>query len=153
MCLSTTALYCCLDDFCKMYQEWERHHLIPKSGKRNRVGKLSLSEMMFIMLLFHTSGFKSFKLFYLYGVRQQYRHLFSDVPSYERFVALMPRLFMPLCMLLHHFKGEETGIYIADNTHLPACHNRRINRNKVFDGLAAREKSVLWSQVTLSYQS
>jgi len=137
------ALFCCLDDFCKTYQEWQRHHLIPSTSRRNRAGKLCLSEMLFIMVLFHVSGFRCFKLFYLYGVCKQHRQLFADLPSYGRFVSLMPRLFMPLCMLLHHLSGEETGIYVADSTCLPVCHNRRISRNRVFEGLAARGRSTM----------
>ena len=137
------ALFTCLDDFCLIYEEWEKHHLIPTTGQRRRAGKLSLSEMLFIMIFFHTSGFRCFKLFYLYGVCQHYRNLFGDLPSYGRFVTLQPRLFMPLCMLLHHLSGEKTGIYIADSSHLPVCHNRRINRNKTFQGLAARGRTTM----------
>ena len=143
MTIHKDALFTCLDDFCKIYEEWERHNLIPRAGQRRRAGKLSLSEMLFIMVFFHVSGFRCFKLFYLYGVCQHHRGLFRDLPSYGRFVTLQPRLFMPLCLLLHHLSGEETGIYIADSTHLPVCHNRRISRNRVFDGLAARGKSTI----------
>ena len=143
MTIHKEALFTCLDDFCKIYAEWEAHHLIPRQGQRRRAGKLSLSEMLFIMVFFHVSGFRNFKLFYLYGVGQHYRALFRDLPSYGRFVTLQPRLFMPLCLILHHLSGEETGIYIADSTHLQVCHNRRINRNRVFDGLAARGKSTM----------
>lgn len=82
-------------------------HRIPTSRQRRRAGKLSLSEMLFIMVFFHVSGFRCFTLYYLYGVCGHYRHLFRDLPSYGRFVALQPRLFMPLCMLLHHLSGEK----------------------------------------------
>jgi hypothetical protein len=95
------------------------------------------------MIFFHLSGFRCFKLFYLYGVCQHYRSLFAELPSYGRFVTLQPRLFTPLCLLLHHLSGEKTGIYIADSSHLPVCHNRRINRNKTFEGLARRGKSTM----------
>ena len=135
------ALFTCLDDFAKSYEDWEHHNLIPNPRQRNRKGKLSLSEMLFIMVFFHLSGFRCFKLYYLYGVCRHYRNLFSDLPSYGRFVTLQPRLFMPLCLLLHHLSGETSGIYIADSTTLPVCHNRRINRNKTFEGLAARGRS------------
>ena len=135
------ALFTCLDDFAKSYEDWEHHNLIPNPRQRNRKGKLSLSEMLFIMVFFHLSGFRCFKLYYLYGVCRHYRNLFGDLPSYGRFVTLQPRLFMPLCLLLHHLSGETSGIYIADSTTLPVCHNRRINRNKTFEGLAARGRS------------
>ena len=53
----------------------------------------------------------------------------------------MPRLFAPLMVLLHGLSGAQTGIYFADATKLAVCHNRRIHRHKVFDGLAARGKT------------
>jgi hypothetical protein len=141
MAIDITALYCCLDDFCKLFEEWEAHRLIPSKCKRQRAGKRSLSEMLFIMVLFHLSPFKHFKVFYHYGVGQQHRACFGDIPHYDRFVSLMPRLFAPLMVLRHSLSGEETGIYFADSTKLAVCHNRRIHRHKVFDGLAARGKT------------
>jgi hypothetical protein len=141
MSINITALYCCPDDFCKVFEEWERHRLIPSEKKRCREGKLSLSEMLFIMVLFHLSPFRHFKAFYRYGVGQQYRGCFDEIPHYDRFVSLMPRLFAPLMVLLHCLSGEETGIYFADSTKLAVCHNRRISRHLVFDGLAARGRT------------
>ena len=141
MAVDITALYCCLDDFCKVFGDWQAHRLIPSETTRQRAGKLSRSEMLFIMVLFHLSPFKHFKAFYLYGVGQKYRDCFGAIPHYDRFVSLMPRLFAPLMILLHSLSGEQTGIYFADSTKLAVCHNRRIHRHKVFDGLAARGKT------------
>src|SRR6201995_118671 len=141
MAVDITALYCCLDDFCKVFEEWEAHRLIPSGQTRKRSGKLSRSEMLFIMVLFHLSPYKNFKTFYLYGIGVQHRGGFRDLPHYDRFITLMPRLFAPLMVLLHSLSGEETGIYFVDSTKLAVCHNRRIHRHKVFDGLAARGKT------------
>lgn len=141
MSINITALYCCLDDFCKIFEEWEGYRLIPSGKKRRRTGKLSLSEMLFIMVLFHLSPFKNFKAFYRYGVERLYRNCFDEIPHYDRFVSLMPRLFAPLMILLYSLSGEETGIYFADSTKLAVCHNRRISRHKVFEGMAARGKT------------
>jgi hypothetical protein len=141
MAVDITALYCCLDDFCKAFAGWEAHRLIPSPTTRQRSGKVSRSEMLFIVVLFHLSPFKHFKAFYLYGIGQQHRVCFGDLPHYDRFVSLMPRLFVPLMVLLHSLSGEPTGVYFADSTKLAVCHNRRINRHKVFDGLAARGKT------------
>ena len=141
MAVDITALYCCLDDFCKVFEDWEAHRLIPSPTTRQRTGKLSRSEMLFIVVLFHLSPFKHFKAFYHYGIGQQHRACFGDLPHYDRFVSLMPRLFAPLMVLLHSLSGEQTGLYFADSTKLAVCHNRRIHRHKVFDGLAARGKT------------
>jgi hypothetical protein len=140
MSVDVTALYCCLDDFCKLFEEWEEHQLIP-SETGQRTGKLSRSEMLLIVVLFHLSPFKHFKAFYHYGIGYQHRACFGAIPHYDRFVSLMPRLFVPLMVLLHSLSGEHTGLYFADSTKLAVCHNRRIHRHKVFDGLAARGKT------------
>ena len=142
MAVDITALYCCLDDFCKVFKEWEAHRLIPSPTTRQRSGKLSRAEMLFIMVLFHLSPYKNFKVFYHYGIGHQHRACFGDLPHYDRFVSLMPRLFAPLMVLLHSLSGEPTGIYFADSTKLAVCHNRRIHRHKVFDGDRAREGGV-----------
>ena len=139
----TIALFCCLDDFAKLFEDRERHHLLPSSRQRWRHGKLSLGEMLFIMALFHISPYKDFKHFRFYGLRHQYRDCFGELPSYSRFVRLMPRLLLPLYMLLHYFRGEQTGIYFADSTKLAVCHNARISHNRVFQGLAKRGRSAM----------
>ena len=41
MAIDITALYCCLDDFCKVFAGWEAHRLIPSEQIRQRPGKLS----------------------------------------------------------------------------------------------------------------
>ena len=146
MAIDITALYCCLDDFCKLFEEWEAHRLVPSQTTRQRAGKLSRSEMLFIMVLFHLSPYKHFKAFYLCGIRREYRDCFGDLPHYDRFISLMPRLFAPLMVLLHSLGGEQTGIYFADPAKLAVCHNRRIHRHQVFEGLAARGKTSMgWS--------
>lgn len=143
MTTDITALFCCLDDFCQLYEELAAQRLLPAPGRRQREGKLCLSEMMFIMALFHVSEFKHFKAFYLYGIAQKHRNCFAELPSYPRFVALMPRLLLPFSLLLHSLRGEETGLYFADSSKLAVCHNRRISRHRVFKGLAARGKTTM----------
>ena len=58
MAIDITALYCCLDDFCKVFAGWEAHRLIPAPTRRQRSGKLSRAEMLFIVVLF--SGLPSY---------------------------------------------------------------------------------------------
>ena len=67
MAVDITALYCYLDDFCKVFADWEAHRLLPSEQTRQRSGKLSRAEMLFIVVLFHLSPYKNFKVFYAYA--------------------------------------------------------------------------------------
>ena len=121
MAVDITALYCCLDDFCKVFADWEAHRLLPSEQTRQRSGKLSRAEMLFIVVLFHLSPYKNFKVFYLYGIGGQYRACFDELPHYDRFVSLMPRLFVPLTVLLHGLSGEPTGVYFVIQPSSPSA--------------------------------
>ena len=141
MQIDTTVAFCCLDDFCKTYEDWERAGRISVDGSRQRKGMLSLSEMLLIMIMFHNSAYKDFKHYYEHGIKHEYASLFGETPCYARFVALMKSLLLPMAALLHGLKGEETGIFFVDSTKLAVCHNRRISRHRVFKKLATRGKS------------
>src|SRR3954447_2248179 len=91
----------------KVFADWEAHRLLPSGQTRQRSGKLSRAEMLFIVVLFHLSPYKNFKVFYLYGIGGQYRACFDELPHYDRLVSLMPRLFVPLMVLLHGLSGEQ----------------------------------------------
>ena len=67
----TIALFCCLDAFATLVADWERHHLIPSHRQRRRAGKLSLGEMLSIMVLFLISADKDVKHFWFYGLSQE----------------------------------------------------------------------------------
>jgi Transposase DDE domain len=54
---------------------------------------------------------------------------------------LTKRVWALLAFFLASRMGDKTDIYYIDSTPLVVCHNRRIGRHKVFDGLAARGKT------------
>jgi len=111
---------------------------MPSHCKRKRNVSMSLSEMLTIIIMFHESGFRNFKTFYTLCID---RKDFNYVLSYNRFIQLQSRLFLPLAVLVHYLKGEETGIYFIDSTTIGVCNNKRRNSNKVFKELAASGKS------------
>src|SRR3954471_4399294 len=65
---------------------------------------------------------------------------FPGMPCYEHFVTLQKSVFVPLVFFLISHLGTSTGLYYIDSTALPVCDNHRINRPKVFAGLAQRGK-------------
>lgn len=138
-----TRIFYCIDEFCKVYEEWEKRKLIPKVGKRSREGKLSLSEMLSIEIMYHMSGFRDFKSYYKYGICMKYKGYFKNLPTYERYVQIKKKLYLPLSILLQSLRGEETGYYIIDSSSIKVCHNRRISRHKVFKGMSERGKSTM----------
>lgn len=134
--------FCEVDDFCKMFiPQWEAYCLGKGKTNRGPNPSLSLSEIITILLLFHGSNFKHLKSFY-HGVAQTFlKGAFPGLPCYAHFVSLQGNALIPLSIFLHSRFGKKTGIYYIDSTALPVCHNRRIHRHKVFDGLAARGKT------------
>jgi hypothetical protein len=66
---------------------------------------------------------------------------FPGLVSYGRFVELMALAVLPLCVYLHHRLAACSGISFIDATAIPVCHNRRIQRHKVFADLAQRGKT------------
>ncbi|WP_341753922.1 IS982 family transposase [Candidatus Tisiphia endosymbiont of Dioctria rufipes] len=84
---------------------------------------------------------KNFKYFYKTCIEYIHKGDFPKALSYNRFVELMPRLFVPLNILMHLLFGEETGSYFIDATTINACHNKRRYSNKIFKGLAKHSKS------------
>ena len=59
-----------------------------RKRKYHRESRVSKAEIMVIMILFHSSGYRCLKHFYLEKVCKHMRHLFPEVVSYNRFVEL-----------------------------------------------------------------
>jgi len=73
----------------------KRHHSETKTRvlgtankQRQRRCRISLSEIMAILILFHMSHYRTFKYFYLNCVLKDLRGYFPEAVSYERFVQL-----------------------------------------------------------------
>ena len=131
-----TELFVPIDDFCKMFEpNFQKQLLEDGTRKRQRQTGLDLSEIMTIVIAFHTSHFRTFKHYYLY-LLAYHRDDFPRLMSYSRFVRLMPRTIFPLLAYVLSCRGQVTGISFVDSTVIRVCNNKRISRHKVFDGLA-----------------
>jgi hypothetical protein len=135
------TVFCEIDDFCKVFEVVWRKHLLSNGRVRNRKSLLSISEVMTILVLYHASGYKNLKSFYLQEIGLKYRREFPHQLSYQRFVELQNRCVMPLFFYLVCKQGDCTGISFIDATSIKVCHNLRIRSHKVFAGSAARDKS------------
>lgn len=113
-----------------------------KSGPRSC---LSDSEIMTILILFQSSGYRNFKTFYVHFLSEYLHRAFPRLPSYNRFIEMMSRVTMPLILFSQLNTGKRTGIYYIDSTCLPTCHLKRSKRHKTFREVAAYGRtSVAW---------
>jgi len=137
-----TEVFCQVDTFCIHFHKALAPHILGNPPKRKP--KLSVSEVITLMILFHHSGHRTMKGFYLGYVKPHLSHLFPKTVSYNRFVQLMAAANLPLAMFVKTCcMGTSTGICFADSTPLRVCKNKRISRNKVFKGVAALGKSTI----------
>lgn len=134
-----TEIFCSIDDFCKEFVPFWQKSLISNGKKRIRSSKMSLSEVMTIQVLFHLSGYKTFKEFYLGYVSKHLQKEFPDLVSYNRMVELKRDSFIPLAIYLKTFGlANCSGISFIDSTPLRVCDRRRIHQHKTFKDIAQR---------------
>ncbi len=138
-----TTVFCAVDDFCMHYENvYKKQALENRKPFRGTPSNLAISEVISILILFHPSGFRTFKQFYLH-LRVYHKGDFPYLVSYTRFVELIPSALIPLCSFLKSRFVKSTGINFIDSTPLRVCRNKRIKRNKVFKDIAAVGKSTM----------
>ena len=140
-----TDIFVEIDDFCMEYEQDIRHHLLTgTSKKRIRKSKLSDSEIITILISFHTGSFRNFKHYYLNYVCIHLKNEFPDVVSYNRFIELQQKVVVPFMLFLKlRGFGHCTGISYMDSTPIRVCNNKRIRSNKVFKDVAEIGKSTM----------
>ena len=136
-----TVIFYLVDEFCKIYRQWQEHRLVCNNQIRLRDHLMTLSEMLTIMIIYHLSPCREFKSFYHYFLTNKHKSDFNKFLSYNRFVELMPTLLIPLICLLHCLQGSKEGIYFIDSTKMQICNNKRTGSNRVFRGLATIGRS------------
>ena len=141
------SIFCDADDFCKEFEPEWRKILVENQNKqlsqtktRNRKPELSLSEAITITIIFHKTGYRTFKDYYTRFV-MALKQYFPKLISYSRFVTLMKTCLFPLFMFSQGCLGKSTGLSFVDSTILTVCHPRRIHSHRVFKKMAKRGKT------------
>lgn len=144
-----TRIFCDIDDFCKEFDEYLKGKLLPdRTDRTHRRGPrpcLSDSEIMTILIVFQSSGYRNFKHFYIHFLFEYRKKDFPRLPSYNRFLEIMNDVIFPLALFAQVRSGKRTGFYFVDSTCLPVCHLKRSRRHKTFDEIAQYGRtSVSW---------
>lgn len=138
-----TDIYCMTDDFCKKFTIQQEKYMIEDTSHkhRNKPNRMSDAEVMVILILFHSDGFRCFKHYCQEYVCKHLTHLFPQRVSYNRFVELEKEVLLPLTIFIKQvLLGTCIGISFVDSTPLRVCRNQRILIHKTFEGLAERGK-------------
>ncbi len=140
-----TTIFCSIDDFCIVFEpEFKKKQLSTGKKTRNRKFKMSMSEILTITVLFHISGYRNFKHYYLFYVRKHLSQEFPKTVSYNRFTELMQSNMLPLCLYMKTCcLGKCTGISFIDSTPVRVCNKKRISKNQVFKDIATIGKSTM----------
>lgn len=137
-----TSIFYLVDEFCQEFSSYFEKYLIGHAPKKKP--RMSDSEVITILILFHLGGFRNLKHFYLFYVQKHMKDDFPNTVSYNRFIELTHRVSMPMTLFLKTCcLGECTGISFVDSTPIRVCKNKRITRNKVFKGIATTGKSTM----------
>lgn len=137
-----TEIFFLADDFCVEFSKTINSYTIGNKPKKKPL--MATSEVITIMILFHLGQFKNIKHFYTGYIQKQMSNEFPKTLSYNRFAELMQQSLLPMTMLLKTCcLGDCTGISFVDSTPVRVCKNKRIKRNKVFEGLATTGKSTM----------
>ena len=137
-------IFCSVDDFCTVFiPQWEKQQIADGARKRKRSSRMSMSEIITIIITFHTSHHRDFKNFYTGYVARFLTNEFPTLLSYTRFLELMPSAVVPLCSYFATIKGKPTGLEFVDSTCVKVCYNLRIPRHKTMAGIAQRGKGTM----------
>ena len=153
-----TEIFCLADDFCKYFSsELRKHQICDGKIHRNKPGRLSDAEVITILILFHSNGFRCLKHFYIHYVCRHLTSMFPKTVSYNRFVELQKSVLLTLTVFIKEvLLGTCTGIAYVDSTPLRVCKHQRILIHKTFKGIAERGKMldgmVLWIQAPSDHQ-
>ncbi len=113
----------------------DKNKVVPKT-------RMALSEIMTILIMYHLSGYRAFKWYYLHHVMKYQKQDFPNLVSYNRFVEIMRFALVPLVLYSIRTRfGKCSGISFVDSTPTKVCDNYRISSHHAFSEYAKRGKS------------
>ena len=98
--MSLLELFCDVDDFMLSFAPHLQAIQLATGRQRERAGQLCPSEVMTILIHFHQSQYRTFKAYYMEHVQVHLSREFPHLVSYQRFVALMPSVLVPMLAYL-----------------------------------------------------
>lgn len=136
------TIFCEIDDFCREFEPKFNQQLLA-DGERKRIkpSRMSRSEVMTILVLFHRSGFRDLKRFYTKLVCRYWHQDFPNLLSYNRFVELQQDCLILLGAFMQTRLGNCSGVSFVDSSKIAVCNNLRIKQNRVFEAVAKRGKT------------
>lgn len=124
-------IFCMADDFCKFFFDAMMAKYMLKTLKKrkyHRSSTMSREEVIMTIILFHDSGYRCLKHFYLERVCKHMSNLFPQVVYYNRFVEIKHEVAIPLALFIEKVLwGKCTCISFVDSTPLHVCKNQRIH--------------------------
>ena len=137
-----TEIFFIIDEFDKNFEKIVSDHSLVQNTdlkQRNRKSTLSDSEVMTILILFHSGHYRDLKHYYINHVKKHMKSEFPQTVSYNRFVELQKKVVVKLAIFLKIFcLGKCIGISYIDSTPIRVCHIKREKQHKVFKGFAQK---------------
>jgi len=123
--MDPVELFYQVDEFLKVYEQEIVKHILPNNQSNRRQGLMFPSEIITLRIMYHNSGYKTVKDFFVRN-NAELRSYFPRLVSYSRFVELCTELVLPFMVFAKIFcTVESDGISYIDSTKLEACHVRR----------------------------
>ncbi|PCS23478.1 Mobile element protein [Candidatus Enterovibrio escicola] len=84
------AIFINIDDFCQTFlPAWKKQLISSGFKQRNKLSRLSVNEVMTILIASHQSGYRDFKTYYIHFVCHCLTNEFPELISHTRMLKLM----------------------------------------------------------------
>lgn len=137
-----TEIFFIIDEFDKNFEKIVSDHSLVQNTdlkQRNRKSTLSDSEVITILILFHSGHYRDLKHYYINHIKKHMKDEFPQTVSYNRFVELQKKVVVKSAIFLKMFcLGKCSGISYIDSTPIRVCHIKREKQHKVFKGFAQK---------------